>query len=316
MAAKKLSFAVISDSHLRPDAFDLSYWNKRLYEHAHEMLAAAVEEINSHSADFVVHCGDLTGRSHKVSFQRAAEILSDLKCPFYFVPGNHDTYYPNLRELAAELFQYTSPTLYRAVECGGWRVLLIDSAYWWYQDGSVKGHYNLDNRAEVTAIGVPDFELDWIRQELERDPTTPTVCFTHLSMAMRPEYPVGTLARGKPVLERPVRINSYAERPWGQTLLQILKSAPGVKALFYGHMHFHDTLVEDGLLYCQTGSLIEYPNEPRFVQIDDQCMRVGTLPLCDGKYAELSYLPEWNNRWVEGRPIDRDRSFPIGSKIH
>ncbi len=311
MSKNAFSFAVISDSHLNLDAPELSYWNKWLYAHSCQMLEAAVEEINSRSLDFVVHCGDLTDKSDTASFQRAAQILSNLKCPFYFVSGNHDTYYPNLRELAAELFQYESPTLYRAVKFGGWRLLLIDSAYWWYKDGSVRDHYDRDKRSEIDGIGIPDFELDWIRQELESDPTTPTICFTHLCMAMRPEYPVGTLAYGKPVLERPVRINHYADRPWGQTLMHMLKAAPGVKAFFYGHMHFHDTLVQDGMLYCQTGSLIEYPNEPRLVKVDDECIRVQTLPLSEGKFAELSYLPEWNNQWVAGRPIDRDRSFPI-----
>ena len=307
----EFSFAVISDSHLRLDAAEQYYWNKWLPEYSCQLLSAAVEEINSRSVDFVVHCGDLTDRSDTASFQRAAEILSGLNCPFHFVPGNHDTYYPELRELAAELFGYPSPTLYRAVEFGGWRLLLIDSVYWHYQDGSVKGHYNLDNPSEVTAIGVPDPELDWIRQELERDPTIPTMCFTHLSMAMRPEYPVGTLAEGKPVQKRPVTIPAYGDRPWGRRLLQMMSRTSGVRAFFYGHMHFHDTIIQDGMLYCQTGSLIEYPNEPRLVRVSDNRIEVQTLPLSGGKFAELSYMPEWNNRWVAGRPVDRSLSFSL-----
>ncbi|MEE3258145.1 MAG: metallophosphoesterase [Candidatus Latescibacterota bacterium] len=302
------NFAVMTDSHLRFDATEGDYWNKNLWGLSADILTAAVDAINALSVDFAIHCGDLTDRSDSASCRRAAAILSRLNCPCYFVPGNHDTYHPSTRSQLAELFGLPAPVFYRAFRVGGWRMLLIDSAYWVYRDGSVKGHYNWSAPDEVTAICVPDFELDWLREELEGDGSVPTICFTHLAMAMRRQYPVGTMPHGKPVEERPVTFSPDSDTPWGRSLKGMLKKAPGVKAFFYGHRHFHDCLIEDGILYCQTGALIEYPNELRRVRVSDGGIDIETVPLLDGAFAERSYLPEWNNRWVAGRPEDRVRS--------
>jgi len=302
---RDFSFVVISDSHVdaRPGGSDGGYWNTMLTSRSRDILSAAVGDINARGVDFVAHCGDITNASDTESYRAVAEILSGLNCPFYFVLGNHDTWLEDRRGLAAELFGLEDPGLYRAVEFAGWRLLLLDFAYWVYRDGSIKGHYDLDNPARVVDIIMPDRELDWLGQELRRDPSTPTVCFTHPVLAVRPEYPVARMPGGEPVTKRPVTLEG--ELCGSGRLKAVLAGHPCVKAVFSGHGHMHDCIVEDGVLYCQTGALVSYPNEPRLVRVKSDRIETEVFPLSRGDFAELSYRPEWGNRWVAGRPVDR-----------
>jgi len=88
---------------------------------------------------------------------------------------------------------------------------------------------------------------------------------------------------------------------------------PGVRAAFAGHAHIHDFHAEDGIGFCLTGSLREYPSEFRMVEIASgvagPVLRATTQGLRDGGYAAESYVAEWGNRWVAG--AERDRHFVI-----
>ena len=302
------SFTILSDSHVdvREDAEDGYWWNTMLVSRSREILATAVDDVNERGADFVVHCGDITNLSDPASYGAAFEILSHLDCPLYCVPGNHDTYLPDSRRLAAEHFGLQSPTLYRTVDIHGWRLVFIDAVYWLRKDGEVYESFDLEQHVDHA---VPDFELDWLRGELDRDPDRPTMCFTHPVMASRDEYPVSRMPHGEPVTQRPFTLREY----FGETesLRALIKRTPCIKAVFYGHGHCHDCIVEDGILYCQTASLIEYPNEIRQVRVSSQRIEVEVFPLSSGNFPESSYVPSGGNRWVAGRAADRRTSHSL-----
>ena len=81
-------FAIISDTHIGPTA-DFS-------RHGYQPLPYArrvVEIINNlpTKPDFVIHTGDIVTDPDPVSYQLAAEVLSDFAAPTYYVNGNHDT---------------------------------------------------------------------------------------------------------------------------------------------------------------------------------------------------------------------------------
>lgn len=78
-----------------------------------------------------------------------------------------------------------------------------------------------------------------------------------------------------------------------------------VKAVFSGHGHWHDCIVEGPTLYCQTGALISYPNELRRVRISSDRIDVQVLPLSCGGFPDSSYRPQGGNDWTAGRPQDR-----------
>ena len=298
---RDFSFIIITDNHLdvRNEAKNSEWCNKGLVTHAREMLSIAVEDINARAVDFVVHCGDLTDNGDAVSFRAAAKVFSNLKCPIYFTPGNHDTWMPGARKLVAELFGFPDSTCYRSIEFREWRLLFLDTSYWRYKDGSVHEHIDWNEYFDTTT---PDFELDWLREEMKRDSRTPTICFTHVVMASRGDYPVSRMPEGEPV-KHPIGLEDYFSG--SEKLQAMLKNYSCIKAVFYGHGGWHDCIIDDHVLYCQTAELVCYPNELRMVQVMADRIDTEVFPLSRGNFAELSYVPEWGNRWVQGRPEDR-----------
>lgn len=80
-----LSFVQISDTHIG--------FNRPANEHVIETLEKTVNAINSlpTSPAFVIHTGDITHLSKPEEFDRAKQILSQLKPTLFTLPGEHDT---------------------------------------------------------------------------------------------------------------------------------------------------------------------------------------------------------------------------------
>ena len=298
----EFSFVVMSDSHLlaHKDVDVGFWWNRMLLSCAPEILGEAVRQTNARRPDFVVHCGDLTQDGSRESFAAARRILDGLDAPVYFAPGNHDVAQPLSRRVAAGAFKLDEDRLYDVVRVSGWRIILLDCMYWLRKDGSFPNH-----RAPGETVGMrtPDFEMDWLQAELRRDNRTPTLCFMHPFLAMRESYPVGRMPGGCSVDEA----QSFAKETLDGTkeLKALLAQHHCVKAAFSGHGHWHDWLVEDGMIFCQTAALVAYPCEMRLVQVSNDRIETEVFGLPGTDYAEQSLVDEWGNRWVAGRDIDR-----------
>lgn len=295
------SFAVVTDSHVdvRPERADGVWWHRALYSRSAEMFSAAVDEINAREPDFAVHCGDLTNVSDEASFREGARIMRQLAMPFYFVPGNHDTYRPDARAAAKRLLGLGEGPFYRVEHFRGWRLILLDSVYWRCKDGSVREEFLPE---EYVDIAVPGEEMEWLRSEFARDGETPTLCFTHTVMAVRESYPVSRLPGGEEVKSRPVKLDEYVTCA---QMSDVLAREPCVKAAFCGHGGWHDCIVRDGTLFCQTAELVEYPIEMRWVRVFADRIETEVFGLPDESFACLSYVAEWGNDWSAGRDVDR-----------
>jgi len=297
----EFSFVIVTDSHVdvRADRQDVGWWHKMLVTRSVEIFQAAVDEINARKPDFVVHCGDLTNGSDEASIREAVRIMRQLDMPFYVVPGNHDTYEPGARTLAKRLLGFDDGPFYRVERFGDWRLMLLDSVYWRRKDGSVTVDFSWDDYVD---IAVPDEEMQWLRAELNGDCETPTMCFTHTMMAARESYPVSRLPGGKEVTTRPVKLDEYVTCA---RMTDLLVAEPCVKAAFYGHAGFHDCVVRDGTLFCQTAQLVEYPIEMRWVRVFPDRIETEVFGLPDESLGRLAYVPEWGNDWTAGRDVDR-----------
>jgi len=299
----RFSFVILTDTHVdvRDERSNGTWWNRMLTEQSCNILSAAVTEINERAPDLVVHCGDLTNRSDEASYREAARILGALDAPVHIVPGNHDTYDPGARDVAADLFGLPDPPfLHHVHRLGDWRLIFIDSSWWLWKDGSVREHIAWDNFIDVET---PDAELDWLRQEFRDDGETPTLCFSHATLAFRQGYPISRLPHGEPV---PVTPTPLADQftAW-RRLRALIERESCVKGAFFGHGHWHDCLIEDGTLYCQTASMVEYPCELRRVNVSSDRIETTVFGLPGTDFAQRSYVEEWGNRWVAGREIDR-----------
>ena len=83
-SSSALSFVQISDSHIG--------FNKPANENVIETLEKTVKSINNLATTpaFVMHTGDITHLSKPNEFDRAKQILSQLKAPMFTIPGEHD----------------------------------------------------------------------------------------------------------------------------------------------------------------------------------------------------------------------------------
>ncbi len=306
----EFTFVIMSDSHIDLCASDEYWWNRCLNTQSSRILAAAVEETNKRHPDFVVHCGDLTNDSARENYEEAARILKTLEAPFYHVPGNHDTYKPGSRELAAGLFGLQDGLLYRTTLWKGWRLIFIDFAYWLYTDGSVREDLDWEayRAGKVLTIGASEQELAWLTSLFEQDNETPALCFIHPMLAFRDQYPFSRMPDGKPPETSTMK---FRLKPSAQRLKALLGRHPCIKAVFSGHGHFHDWIVEEDRVFCQTASLIEYPNEMRLVRVSPNRIESEVFGIASGDYPSRSYMEEWGNHWVAGRTVDRMASVAV-----
>jgi len=303
------SFIILTDSHVHAEPKkDDAWWNTILVRNGLEILSVAVDDANALKPEFVVHCGDVTDAGDTPSFRAAGEILRRLDCPLYFTPGNHDTEYDGAREQAGELLDVPGPPFYHTVTHQGWRLLFIDTSYWIYQDDTVHEYVDM---SRLKDIYIPESQIDWVRRQLQDDPQTPTMCFTHTPLALRDTYPGGTMPpNGTPVDQMPLELlnRDLCQNP---KLKAVLSAYDCIKAVFTGHGYLHDCIVEGPTLYCQTAALAEYPNEFRVVHVFPDRIDVQVVPLSQGNFPELSYQPQHGNRWPAGRPRDRAYSHTL-----
>ena len=178
-------------------------------------------------------------------------------------------------------------------------MILIDAVYWTLKDGSV-ADYRVADR--FVNMAVPEVEMNWLRAELDADAATPSLCFMHPFASIRESYPARKLAGPYPMemIEEGCKesLACIAE------VKALLKQHPCIKGVFSGHGHWHECLVEDGVLFCQTGALAEYPNEMRLVRVLDDRLETHVVGI-GGGYSEMSYMEEVGTGWVAGREVDR-----------
>ena len=91
-----------------------------------------------------------------------------------------------------------------------------------------------------------------------------------------------------------------------ERLLDVLRAAGNVRAIFSGHTHWNECYVEDGLLHCQTGALIQYPCEMRLVELSQSSLSGTMVPLSDPTFAERSFVADSDGAFIIGRATDRE----------
>jgi len=127
-------FAVVGDSQGRND-----------------VLALIVERINQREVEFVVHLGDMVPSGNEDEYRAFLDTMAELDCPYFTVPGNHDT-----RNDGYDLYTRTLAPAYHGFRLGGYRFLFLDSS----------------------RMGLDDQQWAWLEEALCVD--EPTVIFMHV----------------------------------------------------------------------------------------------------------------------------------------
>jgi hypothetical protein len=309
-------FIVISDTHFLAPGHRMvgrTWWNRVLEARCDQIGAALVETVNRLAPDFVIHCGDFTGHCDPANYEFGVQVMNQLNCPWYVVPGNHDTWSLGIRPALAARYHLPGEGCFYALDLAGLRFVFLDLAYWTSISGETSPYldHELSDQGKIAGMGPCADELTWLEQELEMA-DRPVVLVSHAPLGYKPAYPISTLPYGTPA---PQPLTSIADLMGDVlhrgTLRDLIRRHPMVKVAFSGHWHICDMTREDGVTFCQTGALREYPFEFRLVDIVGGAMQVSTLGLDDDLQRD-SYIETWGNRWVAGTAEARSFCVELG----
>jgi 3',5'-cyclic AMP phosphodiesterase CpdA len=149
--------AQISDTHILAKASQDTVAASRA-----DNLRRCVADINHQSVDAVIHTGDSVHHGSAEEYEHLREILSDLKAPLFFTPGNRDR-----RELVRTALEGLAPLpggefMHYTIEDYPVRLVALDSV----SAGDRKGVFCAER-------------LAWLEDTLSRKPDRPTILFMH-----------------------------------------------------------------------------------------------------------------------------------------
>ena len=180
---------------------DAPYWQV--------MNEDAVADINALGVDAVFIKGDIADMGRAEQFAFARRTFAGFRAPWHAFLGNHDHYG---RLEGAEVDGYAllgQPPAPRAVELGGWRLLLLDTV----EPGEHHGVF-------------PDARLRWLEDQLAdaRERAQPTLLLTH-HQPVPPEH-------------RHSYPNTIGILPEHSTrMFELLAKHPQVQGVLIGHTH-------------------------------------------------------------------------------
>ncbi|HXM94882.1 MAG TPA: metallophosphoesterase [Candidatus Dormibacteraeota bacterium] len=294
-----MRFVVITDTHFFAEGRgkDGVYWNKTLHSRSAEIGVAMFESIAKLRPEFVIHCGDFTGLCDMENFEMGRQIMDRLCCPWFVVPGNHDTWYPGVRDRLSDFYGLPRGQCYYYFSLDDTCFVFLDTCYWQARDGSVSPY--LDKQSYdcgmIEGLVVPQDEIAWLRNVLARHGNQKVILVGHAPIGFKPRYPVRDMPEGL--------INHDEMRA-------LISEYKNVKVVFAGHWHINDIHLEDGVVFCQTCSLREYPFEFRFVEARADGLHISTVGLEDSSFNCASLIPEKDNTWVAGNDADREWLVP------
>jgi Icc protein len=185
-------------------------------------LRAAVQCINSLNPppDFCIHTGDSVSEESEKAYLLFKEELASLKIPTYFAIGNHDNRASFRKLVLNDPFPDEGPYYYD-FELQGWHFVVLDSS----DPGNISGR-------------IDTAQLLWLEQALQHHPNQPTFVFLH-------HHP---LPLRNPWLDELMLQDSAP-------LIDVLRRAPEVRGVFFGHVHHECHLSLDNLHFASVPAL-------------------------------------------------------------
>jgi len=217
-AHAQVSIAQISDTHL----------GEKRAPHAADNLRRAVEMINARHPDAIILSGDI-GETPR-DWREAKQILSAIKAPLYYVPGNHDVHTHDVQQYRAEFGKD-----YYRFQVKGVNFVVIDSQLLGnYEQYEAKSPPPLppDTQAES------DEMLRWLEKQANESARPPaiTIGVQHIPVFRDDEFPNDS---------KPYWVVSDPYRSREMDLLHKL----GIKHMLVGHWHSGRVFNADGITW-------------------------------------------------------------------
>jgi len=315
-----MRFAVIADTHFFAPGRgkDGIWWNRTLQSKTHEIGRVMVDAIAQMQPDFVIHCGEISGCCELTSFNVGLQIMDRLPCPWYAAIGNHETWFPGVRNAFSDRYGLPRGQCYYSRRLGDLVFIFLDTCYWRAVDGSVSPYLDkeLFDNDMIDGLYVADEEVKWSEDQLAAHRQETVVLASHAPLGFKDAYPVATMPDGSPGPKDGCSLLEFNRR-CGRTgdivnrvqLRALLSNYSNVKIAFSGHCHINDMHEEGGIVFVQTGAMREFPFEFRLVELEDGVASVTTHGLNDPAFQAESYMEERGNRWVAG--TNAERTFTV-----
>lgn len=163
---QNVKFLIFSDLH-----YQENYWDGGTWEDLKLFQRRAEEE----NCDFIIHAGDFChGLEENKEY---IQTYNDCPIPSYHCLGNHDTDYCPLEEV---LRRYNMPAEYYFFDCKGYRVIVMDPNYYYYEGQFHHLCGSVPKQWRVNRDWIPPEQLSWLKETLESSPY-PCVIISHES---------------------------------------------------------------------------------------------------------------------------------------
>lgn len=247
-----LTIAQITDIHLFADENQklLGLSTTQSFQAVRERLTSLQPQL-----DLLLLTGDLSQDGTPESYHRLQNLLSPLKIPTYWLPGNHDSI-----SAMQQVLNRVPVSPHKTFAQGGWNFLLINSSVPKY----VHGHLSLETLSWL------DFQLKLIDDAFDVDSILrPTVVALH-----HPPFLVNSNWLDSSKLQN------------SEELFAILDRHPQVKLVLFGHIHQEFSRQRKGVYYLGSPSTsIQFEPQSSDFSLDDKQPGFRLLTLhSDGRW--------------------------------
>ena len=269
-----LYFAHVTDIHITDRR---ETWST-LGEEAPHLFRVCVEQLNRlEELDFVLITGDVLDMATPSELERFLAVLSELRKPWHFTPGNHDGF-----------IDPDHPTAYKPHEA----VPLIDPRMASPTPEAQRAYWSRSIRPGVRLIGLdsrmPDnwngeinaAQLAWLEAELRACRDELVIVGVH--------HPLH-------------RLGPHNTRLWwsnficdnGAEVERVLGQHPGVKLVLAGHHHANQIRRRGGRLHVNTAALTGYPCTYRLIRMTPRSsgwrIQIESRPVADEALRKKAY---------------------------
>lgn len=245
-ATEPTAIAILSDLHLSLE--ETGTW--RVAHRTRDRLRAAVGRLNDREVDAVLFAGDLVNDGRRRQFDLFDDIVSDLRHPFYAIPGNHDLFPTDGDgQLSFGEFErrYTPGRLPYHERIGGIDLLALSS------NASKRGEL-----ADTWEGRISPSELAWLSEKLTT--TDAPVIAIHHALP-------GTRELWRTSLEHLPVDGGSPSFTNGNALLDVLKDGEA-PLVITAHLHFPAVVNIDGVREFTLPSLGPYPSGITLLESD------------------------------------------------
>lgn len=225
-----MKFAILTDIHLGPEGYYKGVLRKANKD-VKIFLDDFVEKMNGNvKPEFVVILGDLVEDDNKVNDKNnidyIVKLLKKLKCPVYYVAGNHD-----LRNITEEelIKLFKQKSLYYSFDKNEFHIIVLYTK-------SIK-HKN---------AFISEKQISWLKNDLEKT-NKKTIIFSHSSLADQNLI-------GNPWFEGKPEYCLVTNR---KIIRHIFSASKKVIAVFNSHLHWDKQNIHDNIPYFTIQSLTE-----------------------------------------------------------